>query len=102
MNSQPFGGKVMVFCGDFREILPVIFRGGRNEIIKSCFKKSYLWNDLQIFHLTINQRIKLNNNNNNNHNNQSLIHFYDYLMRIGNGIEQTYNNYDEDLIKIPN
>src|SRR5947209_1416981 len=25
-KGQPFGGKVMIFCGDFRQILPVILR----------------------------------------------------------------------------
>src|SRR2546423_7365861 len=99
MKINNLVGKLWVFCSDFRQIIPVIFSCCRNEITKSCFKKSYLWNYLQIFHLTINQRIKLNNNNNNNDNNQNLINFYDYLMRIGNCNEKPY---DEDLIKIPN
>ena len=32
-NNRPFGGKVIVFCGDFRQILPVVPRGNRSDIV---------------------------------------------------------------------
>lgn len=31
--TKPFGGKPIVLGGDFRQILPVVQGGGRNEII---------------------------------------------------------------------
>ena len=31
-NGNPFGGKVIVFGGDFRQILPVVPRGNRSDI----------------------------------------------------------------------
>ncbi len=32
--NQPFGGKIFLIGGDFRQILPVIPNGGRSHIIK--------------------------------------------------------------------
>ena len=31
--DEPFGGKVVVFGGDFRQILPVVTDGGRVETV---------------------------------------------------------------------
>ncbi|XP_057458980.1 uncharacterized protein LOC130749617 [Lotus japonicus] len=39
----PFGGKVVVLGGDFRQILPVISKGSRSEIVGSAINSSYLW-----------------------------------------------------------
>ena len=39
----PFGGKVIVFGGDFRQILPVIPRGNKEEIINASLVMSHLW-----------------------------------------------------------
>ena len=33
-----FGGKIVVFCGDFRQILPVVERGTRSSIVNSAIK----------------------------------------------------------------
>ncbi|XP_022041030.1 uncharacterized protein LOC110943601 [Helianthus annuus] len=38
-----FGGKIIVFGGDFRQILPVIPNGGRQEIVNASLCSSYLW-----------------------------------------------------------
>ena len=57
-NDKPFGGKIILLSGDFRQILPV----ERNPIdgIDSCLKSSYLWNDgtIQQLYLTINERVR--------------------------------------------
>uniref|UniRef100_A0A0R0L851 ATP-dependent DNA helicase n=1 Tax=Glycine max TaxID=3847 RepID=A0A0R0L851_SOYBN len=37
------GSKVIVFGGDFRQILPVIPRGSRSDIINATINSSYLW-----------------------------------------------------------
>ena len=42
-NANPFGGKVIVFGGDFRKILLVIKKGSRFDIIKSSINYSKLW-----------------------------------------------------------
>jgi len=38
LEGKPFGGKVIVFGGDFRQILPVVVKGGREEIVGSCLQ----------------------------------------------------------------
>ncbi|XP_076039328.1 uncharacterized protein LOC143024413 [Oratosquilla oratoria] len=45
-NEKFMGGKVFVCAGDFRQILPVIRGGGKNEELEHCIKSSYMWNDL--------------------------------------------------------
>ncbi|KAH1127282.1 hypothetical protein GYH30_016021 [Glycine max] len=42
-SNQIFGGKVIVFGGDFRQILPVIPRGTRSDIVYATINSSYLW-----------------------------------------------------------
>ena len=42
LEDQPFGGKVMVFGGDFRQILPVVPRSGREATVEACFSRSHL------------------------------------------------------------
>ena len=45
MNSEmPFGGKVMVLGGDFRQILPIVPNGSRQEIINASISVVYLEN----------------------------------------------------------
>ena len=58
-NKELFGGKVIVLCGDFRQILPVIIHGSRIEIVSSSLKRSYIWNDVQIRQLKVNMRASL-------------------------------------------
>ena len=41
-SEQPFGGKVVVFGGDFRQILPVITKGNRQDIVYATINSSYL------------------------------------------------------------
>ena len=36
-NNKPFGGKVMVLSGDFRQVLPVIPRANGAQIVAACF-----------------------------------------------------------------
>ncbi|XP_020972585.1 uncharacterized protein LOC107627278 [Arachis ipaensis] len=42
-THQPFGGKVIVLGGDFRQILPVILKGNRHDILTSAINSSHLW-----------------------------------------------------------
>ncbi|XP_076903435.1 uncharacterized protein LOC143558493 [Bidens hawaiensis] len=39
----PFGGKIMVMGGDFRQVLPVVKCGTRAQIVDSSFRMSPLW-----------------------------------------------------------
>jgi hypothetical protein len=54
----PFGGKVVVMGGDFRQVLPVVPRGTPEQIMNSCIKRSALWAHVQVMPLTINMRVQ--------------------------------------------
>ena len=51
-NPELFGGKVVVFGGDFREVLPVVPRATRQQTINESLVKSYLWNKMEKIQLT--------------------------------------------------
>ena len=52
-SEEPFGGKVIVFSGDFRQTCPVIPHGGRDDIIEASIKSSYIWSSINIYKLTV-------------------------------------------------
>ena len=52
-NNSPFGGKVFVALGDFRQTCPVIRRGGHAEIVSASIRSSYLWPTFKLYHMTI-------------------------------------------------
>lgn len=56
-KNIPFGNKIILFGGDFRQILPVIKNGTKNQIINASIKSSTLWQHMIKFHLKINMRI---------------------------------------------
>ncbi|XP_076934536.1 uncharacterized protein LOC143600866 [Bidens hawaiensis] len=55
-SNLPFGGKVIVFGGDFRQILPVVPGGSRQQIVNSCLT-SYIWRNCKVLKLTKNLRL---------------------------------------------
>ncbi|EOA37291.1 hypothetical protein CARUB_v10010910mg [Capsella rubella] len=57
VENKPFAGKVVVFGGDFRQILPLINHGGRAEIVMSSLNASYLWEHCKVLKLTKNMRL---------------------------------------------
>ncbi|XP_076047293.1 ATP-dependent DNA helicase Pif1-like [Oratosquilla oratoria] len=59
-NNKFMGGIVFVCAGDFRQILPVIRGGGKNEEIDHCIKSSYFWEGLTKLELTENVRLNTN------------------------------------------
>ncbi|GAA0157298.1 hypothetical protein LIER_38429 [Lithospermum erythrorhizon] len=85
-SELPFGGKLVVFGDDFRQVLPVIRGGGRTEQVNASIVSSALWKHFTKLKLTDNMRAK------------NYPAFIDFLMRIGNG-EEPVNARNE--IKIP-
>ncbi|XP_028779075.1 uncharacterized protein LOC114735542 [Neltuma alba] len=55
----PFGGKCIVMGGDFRQILPVMPKGFRTDIINAAINSSALWPACKLFRLTKNMRLQL-------------------------------------------
>ncbi|XP_076893071.1 uncharacterized protein LOC143544992 [Bidens hawaiensis] len=56
-TRKPFGGKVVVFGGDFRQILPVIQNGSRSDIVNVSLCSSHLWSNCKVLKLTKNMRL---------------------------------------------
>ncbi|XP_020097133.1 uncharacterized protein LOC109716214 [Ananas comosus] len=57
IEQKLFGGKTIVFGGDFRQILPVIIGGTRQDIVNASISKSYIWDVCKIFRLSTNMRL---------------------------------------------
>jgi hypothetical protein len=55
--DKPFGGVPVVFGGDFHQILPVIERGSRPQIVGASLQRSVLWHNIKVLHLKINMRL---------------------------------------------
>ena len=87
-NSQKrFGGLTMIFGGDFQQILPVIPKGSRADIVNACLRKSYLWDDIIILKLRKNMRLQ----------SPEDIHFSQWLLDVGHG----RNLDNESKIELP-
>ncbi|CAL5396268.1 unnamed protein product [Camellia sinensis] len=82
----PFGGKIMVFGGDFRQVLPVVPKGTKAETIAASIVKSPLWSHIQILRLKQNMR---------SINDQQ---FGEFLLSVGNGVQPTII---DEMIKVP-
>ena len=59
-GNTPFGGKTLLLGGDFRQILPVIPQGSKEDIINASLNSSYLWSHFKIFYLKENMRLSKN------------------------------------------
>ena len=56
-NKKPFGGITVVLGGDFRQILPVIPKAVREQIIGASLRRSMLWKDIDVLSLELNMRL---------------------------------------------
>ncbi|XP_075188624.1 uncharacterized protein LOC142288848 [Anomaloglossus baeobatrachus] len=87
-NVIPFGGKVFVIGGDFRQCLPVIPSGTRTDIIESSLKMSELWKNFTKLQLINNMR-------------STDPDYSKWLLKHGNGELTNQYNLGEDIIEIP-
>ncbi|XP_057444054.1 uncharacterized protein LOC130736228 [Lotus japonicus] len=53
-GGKPFGGKVVVLGGDFRQTLPIIPKASREEIVMATINSSRLWKFCKVLKLTEN------------------------------------------------
>jgi ATP-dependent DNA helicase PIF1 len=80
-----FGGKTIVFGGDFRQVLPVVRKGSRAQIVGASLRRSYLWDSMHHLKLVRNMRA------------QSDPGFAKYLLRIGCGTKKVNGDGDVRL-----
>ena len=56
-TNKPFANKIIIFGGDFRQILPVVKRGNRSSIVNASLKSADFWPKITKFRLIENMRI---------------------------------------------
>ncbi|GAU34278.1 hypothetical protein TSUD_321240 [Trifolium subterraneum] len=88
VKNRPFGGKVVVLGGDFRQILPVVRRGSRQHIVSTAVNSSKIWESCKVLRLAKNMRLARSNDNSNT---DSIQLFGEWLLSIGDG----YSKLDE-------
>ncbi|WVZ80677.1 LOW QUALITY PROTEIN: hypothetical protein U9M48_028134 [Paspalum notatum var. saurae] len=74
-NNRPFGWKTVVFGGDFRQVLLVIRKGSRAQIVDASLRHTF-GGCMRHLKLVRNMRA------------QSDPWFVEYLLRVGNGTEE--------------
>jgi hypothetical protein len=87
-NQIPFGGKVLLLGGDFRQTLPVVRHGKRAAIIEASLKFNKYWNKFKTLKLANNVR-------------SVDPDFSSYLLKVGNGELLNSDGLPEDIIEIP-
>jgi len=96
-TEKIFGGKTVVLGGDFRQILPVVPKGGREDIVSASLPRSHLWQHVTILRLHINMRVMATNS-------EEQQKFTKWALNVGDGnlppIAEE-KGVDLDWIKIP-
>ncbi|GKE40736.1 ATP-dependent DNA helicase PIF1-like protein, partial [Tanacetum coccineum] len=82
LSGNVFGGKVVVFGGDFRQILPVIPNGSRQDVVHASLNMSYLWKHCTVLKLTQNMRLCVGCNPNDA---KEINEFAELILNIGEG-----------------
>lgn len=80
--QKNFGGKVVVFGGDFKQILRVVPRGTRFGIVHSTINTSYIWDHCKI--LTLIKNMCLETRSNSTHVNE-IQKFSKWILEVGDG-----------------
>ena len=91
-REEPFGGKVIVLSGDFRQCLPIIPGACRGAIVDAALNRSHLWKHFEVMQLKENMRIRASGD-------ATLIAFDDWTLSVGDGMVETIGQ--SNLISIP-
>lgn len=60
--QQIFGGKNVIFGGDFKQVLPFLPKDTRSDIMHSTINASYIWDHCKVLNLTKNTRLQSGSN----------------------------------------
>ncbi|XP_074323707.1 uncharacterized protein LOC141660617 [Apium graveolens] len=93
-EEDPFGGITVVFGGDFRQILPVLPKAGRAEIVNASFNKSRLWKSCRVFLLSQNMRL---HSGNSEARNKVIADFSKWQLEIGDGKVECIDTHRADV-----
>ncbi|KAK6727617.1 hypothetical protein RB195_005357 [Necator americanus] len=73
-NDKPFGGKLFIIGGDFRQVLPIVEHGQRDDFVNSCVTNSVLWSLFKTHRLQVNMRAR-----------EAGLEWANFLLNLGNG-----------------
>ena len=80
--DKPFGGKILLLAGDFRQCLPVVPGANRAGTVGHCINQSHLWKNFQILQLTKNMRVRASGD--------AVLEAFDrWTLAIGNGSDKS-------------
>ncbi|KAL1321069.1 hypothetical protein AAHE18_14G102100 [Arachis hypogaea] len=96
-KDLPFGGKVVILGGDFRQVLPVIPKGSRVEIVMASINSSVLWKYCKVLCLTKNMRLTMGLEQSTP---QELRSFSDWILQVVEGRCRTVVS-DKLFVDIP-
>jgi hypothetical protein len=94
--NEPFGGKIVVFGGDFRQVLPVIPKANSSVVVSMILKRSELWQSMCKLKLNINERVRRCGDNAN------FRLFAEFLLAIGENRIRIERDIGNASIQIPN
>ena len=95
-NNTFFGNKIIIFCGDPRQTLPVIPKGSRSNIVNaSMMKCPHIWNKSIKINLIVNMRVIRNGNN------PDAITFTNFSLDVGENNINLERIINTNTIRIP-
>jgi len=77
-TGKIFGGKTVVLGGDFRQILPIVPKARREDIVSASLPRSHLWQHVTFLRLHINMRVMATNS-------EEQREFAKWVLNVGNG-----------------
>ena len=87
-RNHPFGGITVVFGGDFQQILPVVPRVSREDVVSATLFRSILWSNVKVLKLIQNMRVA---------DTPDAHSFSTWLLEIGHG----HGIADDGTIQLP-
>jgi len=86
--EMPFGGLTVLFGGDFRQTLPVIPHGTRQQVVAASIRRGRIWRDVNMLYLDQNMRLEQS---------PEMQEFANWLLNVGAGTELDQS----DTIAVP-
>lgn len=87
--NEPYGGKVMVFGGDFRQLLPIVQNGSRTQIVAECVVSNKLLSNN--FFVIFNENLRAKGD----------PEFCQWLLNVGTGTLPPIEGIPFNTIQIP-